>query len=317
MSIAFLFPGQGSQNVGMGKALCDASAGARAVFAAADDALSEALSRTIFEGPADELKRTKNTQPAILVTSIACLHALNERGVAAPSFVAGHSLGEYTALVASGAMPLVDAVRAVRARGTFMQQAVGEGTGAMAAVLGLDADTITRVVRGICTADSYVDVANYNGPDQTVIAGNVKGIDAATVALKAAGAKRVMPLPVSAPFHCALMDAVKPQLREVLARTAFAAPAMPVVTNVEAQANTDPTRTLDLLVQQVTSPVRFTETVTWLLAHGATTFVEIGPGKVLLGVVKRMVKDRPEVRLFNVEDPASLDATAAALTSTP
>ena len=305
MTVAFLFPGQGSQAVGMGKALAHESAAARAVFAEADDALGEKLSATIFEGPADELKRTRTTQPAILTTSIACLRALLERGVAMPAFVAGHSLGELSALVAAGAMGLADAVRAVRARGTFMQEAVPEGQGAMAAVLGLDAAKITEVMAA--AGDAWV--ANYNGPEQTVIAGTVAGVEKATASLKAAGAKRVMSLPVSAPFHCPLMAPVQPRLDDVLGKLSFAPLLVPVVTNVEAAPNRDPARVRQLLVAQVTAPVRFTEIGRFLLANDVDTFVEVGPGKVLIGILKRMGASK----LFHVEDPASLDATVKGL----
>lgn len=313
MSLALLFPGQGSQAVGMGKALLETSEAARRAFAEADEALHEKLSQVILEGPADELKRTKNTQPAILTMSIACQRALEERGAfgtVTPAFVAGHSLGEYSALVAAGAMPFADAVRAVRARGTFMQEAVPEGQGAMAAVLGMEADAIRAVVDQASTPDAYVACANFNGPEQTVIAGSAKGVEQATAALKAAGAKRVMPLPVSAPFHCALMEPVKARLDEVLGRITFAAPRMPVVTNVEATPNSDGARVRALLVAQVTAPVRFTEIARHMLGAGVTTFVEVGPGKALIGMVKRMSKD---VKLCNVEDPASLDAAVAAI----
>ncbi len=313
MSLALLFPGQGSQAVGMGKALLEVSEAARRVFAEADEALQEKLSQIILEGPADELKRTKNTQPAILTMSVAALRALEERGAFAkvtPAFVAGHSLGEYSALVAAGAMPFADAVRAVRARGIFMQQAVPEGKGAMAAVLGMEADAIRAVVEQACASEPYVACANFNGPEQTVIAGSARGVENAAAALKAAGAKRVMPLPVSAPFHCALMEPVKARLDEVLGKIAFAAPRMPVVTNVEAAPNQDPTRVRALLVAQVTEPVRFTEIAQHMLGAGISTFVEVGPGKALIGMVKRMSKD---VKLCNVEDPASLDAALAAM----
>lgn len=313
MSLALLFPGQGSQAVGMGKALLEVSEAARRVFAEADEALQEKLSQIILEGPADELKRTKNTQPAILTMSVAALRALEERGAFAkvtPAFVAGHSLGEYSALVAAGAMPFADAVRAVRARGIFMQQAVPEGKGAMAAVLGMEADAIRAVVEQACASEPYVACANFNGPEQTVIAGSARGVENAAAALKAAGAKRVMPLPVSAPFHCALMEPVKARLDEVLGKIAFAAPRMPVVTNVEAAPNQDPTRVRELLVAQVTEPVRFTEIAQHMLGAGVSTFVEVGPGKALIGMVKRMSKD---VKLCNVEDPASLDAALAAM----
>ncbi|MCC7073374.1 MAG: ACP S-malonyltransferase [Deltaproteobacteria bacterium] len=313
MSLALLFPGQGSQAVGMGKALLEVSEAARRVFAEADEALQEKLSQIILEGPADELKRTKNTQPAILTMSVAALRALEERGAFAkvtPAFVAGHSLGEYSALVAAGAMPFADAVRAVRARGIFMQQAVPEGKGAMAAVLGMEADAIRAVVEQACASEPYVACANFNGPEQTVIAGSARGVENAAAALKAAGAKRVMPLPVSAPFHCALMEPVKARLDEVLGKIAFAAPRMPVITNVEAAPNQDPTRVRALLVAQVTEPVRFTEIAQHMLGAGISTFVEVGPGKALIGMVKRMSKD---VKLCNVEDPASLDAALAAM----
>lgn len=292
----------------MGKALLETSAAARAVFAAADEALAgqggPKLSQIILEGPADELKRTKNTQPAILTMSIAALRALEERtGPLAPALLAGHSLGEYSALVASGALAFADAVRCVRARGSFMQDAVPEGEGAMAAVLGLDADAITRIVEDSATSGAYVSVANYNGPEQTVIAGSKAGVEAASAALKAAGAKRVLPLPVSAPFHCALMAPVQAQLDAVLAHVPLAALLVPVVANVDACPNSDAARVRALLVAQVTAPVRFTESVQRMLKDGVDTFIEVGPGKVLSGIVKRMNK---EAKLYNVEDSASL-----------
>ena len=313
MSVALLFPGQGSQAVGMGKSLCEACAAARQAFAEADEALGEKLSQVILEGPADELKRTRNTQPAILTMSVACQRALEERGAFSttrPAFVAGHSLGEYSALVAAGAMGFADAVRAVRARGTFMQQAVPEGKGAMAAVLGMEADAIRAVVEQACASEPYVACANFNGPEQTVIAGSARGVEHATAALKAAGAKRVMPLPVSAPFHCALMEPVKARLDEVLAKVTFSTPRVPVVTNVEATPNQDAARVRALLVEQVTAPVRFTEIVQCLLSAGVTTFVEVGPGRALVGMVKRMSNN---VKLLNVEDAKSLDEALAAL----
>ena len=313
MSLALLFPGQGSQAVGMGKALLEVSAAARQAFAEADDALGEKLSQIILEGPADELKRTRNTQPAILTMSVACVRAMEERGAfqgRTPALVAGHSLGEYSALVAAGAMGFADAVRAVRARGSFMQEAVPEGQGAMAAVLGMEADAIRAVVDQASTAAAYVACANFNGPEQTVIAGSAKGVENAAAALKAAGAKRVMPLPVSAPFHCALMEPVKARLDEVLGKVAFSAPRIPVVTNVEARPNNDAARVRALLVAQVTAPVRFTEIAQHMLGAGVSTFVEVGPGKALIGMVKRMSKD---VKLANVEDPKSLDETLALL----
>lgn len=324
MSVALLFPGQGSQAVGMGKALCEVSAAARATFAEADDALGEKLSTLIFEGPADDLKRTANTQPAIVTMSVAVMRALEERGAFAtstPSFAAGHSLGEYAALVAAGALSFQDAVRAVRARGSFMQDAVPEGVGAMGAVLGLGADAIREVIAAVSgpadedhSTSTYVACANFNGPEQTVIAGTKAGVEKATAALKEKGARRVMPLPVSAPFHCALMAPVQPRLEAVLAPLAVAAPAFPIVTNVEAAPNTDASRVKALLLEQVTAPVRFTEILERLMHDGARTFVEVGPGKALIGMAKRMPGfNADEMKLLNVEDPASLDATLAAL----
>ncbi len=315
---AFLFPGQGSQKVGMGKDLKEAEPAARAVFDAADAALGERLSQVIFEGPDDELKRTRVTQPAILTASVAALRALEARGVAAPDFVAGHSLGEYSALVAAGSISFDDAVRSVRVRGELMQEAVPEGQGAMAAVLGMDPAAIVEVCRQVAesgasdehTNRSYVAVANFNGPEQTVIAGYKEGVEQATVALKAAGAKRVLPLPVSAPFHCALMKPAQLGLEPVLSKIAFAAPKMPIVPNVFPEPHQDPHQARSLLVQQVTSAVRFTQIVERLLAEGVDTFVEIGPGKALSGMIKRMTKD---AKLLNVEDVASLNATVEAL----
>jgi [acyl-carrier-protein] S-malonyltransferase len=307
MSTAYIFPGQGSQVVGMGKALCDAFPEAKAVFDAADDALGEKLSKLCFEGPEDALKLTANTQPAILTVSIAA-HAVFSKRKGAPAFVAGHSLGEYSALVASGAMTLADAVRSVRARGTFMQEAVPQGVGAMAAVLGLPPEKVDAICREAAQGE-VVSPANYNEPSQTVIAGHVKAVERATELLKAAGAKRVLPLPVSAPFHCALMQPVVPRLQAVLSQVAFKAPAMPVVTNVEAKPNSDPARIQDLLLRQVTGSVRWVECVQALEAAGVTRVVELGPGKVLCGLVKRIAKG---IEGFNVEDPQSLEKALAA-----
>jgi [acyl-carrier-protein] S-malonyltransferase len=307
-SVAFVFPGQGSQAVGMGRELADRFPEAKAVFDAADDALGERLSQLCFEGPEEALKLTANTQPAILTTSIAA-HAVFSRRGPKPAFVAGHSLGEYSALVAAGAMGLSDAVRAVRARGTFMQEAVPAGVGAMAAVLGLE----PAKVRAACDAAAQgqvVSPANYNSPEQTVIAGHTEAVERAKGKLLEAGAKKVVPLPVSAPFHCALMAPVRPRLEEVLAKIAWRAPEVPVFTNVEAAPNVDAARVLPLLSEQVTGPVRWVEIVEGLARAGVTRVVELGPGKVLTGLVKRISR---EVQLFNVEDAASLEKTLAAL----
>jgi [acyl-carrier-protein] S-malonyltransferase len=306
--VAFVFPGQGSQAVGMGKDLFEKFPEARAVFEAADAALAEKLSEKCFQGPEGDLKLTANTQPAILTVSVAA-HAIFSKRGPAPAFVAGHSLGEYSALVAAGALRLEDAVRAVRARGTFMQEAVPEGVGAMAAVLGLE----PAKVKAACdeaAQGQVVSPANYNSPEQTVIAGNAQAVERAGAKCKEAGAKRVMPLPVSAPFHCALMDPVKPRLSEVLGKVKVAAPSVPVVSNVEATPNADASRVVPLLIEQVSSPVRWIECVEALKAGGVTHIVELGPGKVLCGLVKRITKD---IETFNVEDSATLEKALAAL----
>jgi len=306
--VAFVFPGQGSQAVGMGKDLFEKFPEARAVFEAADAALAEKLSEKCFQGPEGDLKLTANTQPAILTVSVAA-HAIFSKRGPVPAFVAGHSLGEYSALVAAGALPLADAVRAVRARGTFMQEAVPEGVGAMAAVLGLEPARV-KAACDEAAQGQVVSPANYNSPEQTVIAGNAQAVERAGAKCKEAGAKRVMPLPVSAPFHCALMDPVKPRLSEVLGKVAVSAPSIPVVSNVEATPNADASRVVPLLIEQVSSPVRWIECVEALKAGGVTHIVELGPGKVLCGLVKRITKD---IETFNVEDSATLEKALAAL----
>jgi [acyl-carrier-protein] S-malonyltransferase len=298
---AFLFPGQGSQAVGMGQALAQAFPEAKAVFDQADAALGMSLSRLCFEGPESELVLTRNTQPAILTVSVAA-HAVYAARAPAADFVAGHSLGEYSALVAARSLSLADAVRAVQARGTFMQEAVPAGTGAMAAVLGMEPEAVARVCAEAASGE-VVSAANFNSPEQTVIAGAAAAVERASALLKTSGAKRVVPLPVSAPFHCALMEPVKARLAEVLARCTVAPPAIPVVTNVEARPNQDPARVVPLLLEQVTSPVRWVETIGWLREAGVTRMVELGPGRVLSGLVKRIARD---VEVLNVEDPASL-----------
>jgi [acyl-carrier-protein] S-malonyltransferase len=306
--IAFIFPGQGSQAVGMGKALAEAFPEARAVLDAADDALSQKLSTLCFAGPEDQLKLTSNTQPAILAVSVAAHAVLSKRFPnLQPALVAGHSLGEYSALVAAGAMSLPDAVKSVRARGTFMQEAVPNGVGAMAAVLGLDAAKVQEV----CAAQAQGEVvspANFNDPQQIVIAGNAKAVERASHALKEAGAKRVMLLPVSAPFHCSLMQPVVSRLDAVLSKVQFSTPKVPVVSNVEAAPNSDASRIKSLLLQQVTGSVRWVECVQALEKAGVTKVIELGPGRVLCGLTKRISKN---IECANVEDPATLEKAGA------
>jgi len=308
MRTAFLFPGQGSQAVGMGQSLATSFPEARAVFAAVDDALSLKLSTLCFEGPAEALALTANTQPAILAVSLAA-HAVWAARAEAASFVAGHSLGEYSALVASGALGLADAARAVRSRGLFMQEAVPPGEGAMAAVLGLDAARVAQVCRDVA-GDDVLAPANYNTPEQTVVAGHARAVERAAPRFKEAGAKRVVPLNVSAPFHCALMAPVVPRLKAVLDAVPVQPVGVPVVTNVEAQPNVDAARVVPLLLQQVTAPVRWVECVQAMVAAGVTRMVELGPGRVLSGLVRSTA--RP-VEVLNVEDAASLEKALAAV----
>ncbi len=308
--LAFIFPGQGSQFVGMGKDLHDAFPEARAVFDEVDAALGEKLSALCFEGPEEKLKLTANTQPSILTVSAAAAAVLANLGVV-PDLVAGHSLGEYSALVAAGACGAADAARSVRARGTFMQDAVPAGTGAMSAVLGLDPGKVKEICAAVAAeTGEVVSPANYNEPAQTVIAGAAGAVERAGVKLKEAGARRVLPLPVSAPFHCALMEPVKGRLEPVIRGIPWRAPLRPVVTNVEAKANADAARIVPLLLEQVTSPVRWIECVQELVRLGVTRMVEVGPGKVLSGLAKRIDKS---VEVWNVEDRASLEKTVAAL----
>ena len=308
--LAFIFPGQGAQKAGMGRELHERYPEARAVFEQIDAALGEPLSTLCFEGPEESLKLTANTQPAILAVSSAAASVLARAGVV-PDFVAGHSLGEYSALVAAGALTAADAARAVRARGTFMQEAVPAGQGAMSAVLGLDPARVTAVCAEVAAATGLVvSPANFNEPAQTVIAGAAAAVEQAGARLKEAGAKRVLPLPVSAPFHCALMEPVKARLEPVLRAVPWKRPLVPVVTNVEAKPNQDPVRIVPLLVEQVTASVRWIECVEELARQGVTRVIEVGPGRVLSGLVRRIA---PGLEALNVEDVASLEKTLAAL----
>lgn len=307
MKVAWLFPGQGSQEVGMGKALAEASPAARAVFDRADAALAPgggpAISTLCFEGPLEELTLTANTQPALVTVSSAIVAALRERlpELPPPSFAAGHSLGEYAALVAAGALALEDAVRLCRLRGRAMQEAVPPGAGAMAAVMGLDAAGVAALCADAAEGE-VLGPANYNGPGQTVIAGHAAAVERARVLAGSRGGKAV-PLKVSAPFHCALMRPAADRLAPELARVEVRAPSFPVVANFDGQPNTDAGRVRELLVRQIDGPVQWLSSIERLAAEGVTHALEIGPGKVLAGLVKRISK---QITVLNVSDLESL-----------
>jgi len=301
-AIAFVFPGQGSQYVGMGKELCAQFAAAQRVFAAADEALSFSLSGLCFSGPESDLKLTEHTQPAILATSIAALRVLESETALRPNFVAGHSLGEYSALVCAGVLTFGDAVRIVRERGRLMQAAVPAGEGAMAVVLGLAPD----VVAGLCEEASGGEVvapANYNGGGQIVIAGAKEAVARAKALAEKAGAKRVLDLPVSAPFHCQLMRPAAEGLKKILSAVELSPFSVGVVTNVEAEVNRQPERVKSLLTEQAVRPVRWEESVRKLEALGCRRVWEVGPGKVLKGLIKRIA---PALEVDNFETPQDL-----------
>ena len=315
--IAFVFPGQGSQKVGMGRGLLDASREARETFDEADRAFEAnaaaggftgALSSIIFEGPADRLTLTEHTQPAILTVSIAACRALAARGIQ-PDFVAGHSLGEYSANVAAGTMTFGDAVGVVRRRGRYMQEAVPVGQGAMAAIVGLDADRVQQACDE-AAAGEVVSPANVNGAGQVVIAGGKDAVQRAMARARALGARRALLLPVSAPFHCALMrpaqDRLAPELRALAARD----PRIPVVANVDATPKRDAASAIEALVQQVSAPVRWEAVVRRLASEGVTTYVEVGPGTVLSGLVRKI---HPEATVVNFAEPEDLAAVAQAV----
>lgn len=306
-NLAFVFPGQGSQYVGMGKDLSAQFAIAKQVFAEADDALGCALSDLCFCGPETELKLTENTQPAILATSVAALRVLETETPLRPAFVAGHSLGEYSALVAVGALRFGDAVKIVRDRGRLMQQAVPAGEGAMAAIIGLEMDEVSS----LCVESSQGEVvspANFNGGGQVVIAGTKSAVSRAMALAKERGAKRVSDLPVSAPFHCQLMQPAAAELQKILSAIDVQPFSVGVITNVDAEVNLDVDRVKALLSEQAVRPVRWEESVKKLAELGCTRALEIGPGKVLKGLMKRIA---PAIETDNFEVPQDLARLAA------
>lgn len=301
---AFIFPGQGSQYAGMGKDLADNFKIAKDTFSEADDALDFSLSTLCFNGPEDELKLTMNTQPAILAVSIAALRVVQTETGKTADFLAGHSLGEFSALVASGTMDFADAIRTVRFRGTFMQEAVPVGVGAMAAILSADEAALTEICREAAQGE-VVSPANFNSPGQIVIAGHATAVNRAIEIAKLRGFRKAMLLPVSAPFHSALMVPAGERLAEVLQKVSFAEMKTPVVTNVEATPNMDAARVRELLIAQVSAPVKWDASIREMIRLGVSSFIEIGPGKVLSGLVKRIDK---EVVTANIEDSAGLKA---------
>lgn len=310
---AFTFPGQGSQAVGMGKDLAEAFPEARDVFAEVDEALGQKLSALMFEGPEEDLRLTENAQPALMAASMAVLRVLEARGVSLAdraAYVAGHSLGEYSALCAAGTFSLGDAAQLLKTRGLAMQKAVPVGHGAMAAVLGLDFEAL-RAVLSAAAEGEVCDIANDNAPGQIVISGNKGAVDRAMVLAKDAGAKRALPLPVSAPFHSSLMGPAAEVMAEALAEVTINAPVVPLVCNVLAAPITDPADIRQRLIEQVTGMVRWTDCVKWLAGEGGVTHLaELGTGKVLTGLAKRIA---PDATAMSIGSPADIDAFLAAL----
>ncbi|WNF24445.1 ACP S-malonyltransferase [Mesobacillus jeotgali] len=307
--IAFLFPGQGSQTVGMGKALADAEQSVSETFKKADEVLGESLSNLIFEGPQEKLTLTTNAQPALLTTSIAILNYFSQFGIK-PDYTAGHSLGEYSALVASEAISFEDAVYAVRKRGEFMEEAVPNGEGTMAAVLGMDRHKLMDVTETVTSGGNPVQLANLNCPGQIVISGSKLGVEEASVKAKEAGAKRVIPLDVSGPFHSSLMKPAAERYETILEKIAIKNAVIPVIGNVTAEPMTDASEFKKRLVEQLYSPVLWEDSVAKMLELGVDTFIEIGPGKVLSGLVKKV--DR-SAKTFAIYDAETCAAAVAAL----
>jgi len=309
MSVAYIFPGQGSQYPGMGRNLVENFPIAQRIFEEADEALQFSISELCFHGSVDDLQLTENTQPAILAVSAAVLRTMESEGFPRPDFVAGHSLGEYSALLTAGALTLSDAIRTVRSRGRYMQEAVPVGTGAMAAVVGVPLNEIEAA----CAEASQGEIcapANINSQTQVVIAGNTDAVDRASELLKSRGARRVLKLNVSAPFHCALMIPAQERLAVDLEAARFDDLQVPLVTNVDAAVVGKAALARDSLIRQVSSPVRWLESVELLIKEGVDTFVEVGPGKVLTGLMRQISRD---VRCFNVEDSASMKSAGVSL----
>jgi [acyl-carrier-protein] S-malonyltransferase len=309
MSLAYIFPGQGSQHPGMGKNLVENFPVAGRIFEEIDDALHFSVSRLCFEGSPEDLQLTENTQPAILAVSVAAFRVMQSEGFPQPDYVAGHSLGEYSALFGARSLSLTEAIQTVRSRGRYMQEAVPIGTGAMAAVIGADLKEIEKA----CAEASQGQVcapANINSPNQVVIAGNAEAVDRASELLRSGGAKRVLKLNVSAPFHSALMMPAQERLAVDLERIRFANLDVPLVTNVDASVIQKGAEARESLVRQVSSPVRWLESIELLIKQGIDTFVEVGPGKVLTGLMRQISR---EVKCFNVEDATSLKSAAAGL----
>lgn len=307
--IAFVFPGQGSQHVGMGKDMYNGVPESRRLFERADEVLGMPLSKLIFEGPDGDLKQTANTQPALLTTSVALYEAFAAKGIR-PDYVAGHSLGEYSALTAAGALNFEEAVATVRARGEFMEQAVPGGKGAMAAVLGGEREALAGLCKAITDGGDLVELANINCPGQIVVSGTREGIAKVVERAKEIGAKRAIPLEVSGPFHSSLMTSAAERLRTKLAEVQFGDAEVPVIANVTARPVQSAGELADLLVRQVYSPVLWEDSVRFLIAEGVDTFVELGPGSVLAGLIKKIDKS---LRILNVNGLESLEASAEAL----
>ena len=306
--IAFLFPGQGSQSVGMGKDLAERFPVARQTFDEADDALGYKLSQICFEGPEDQLRMTEITQPAILAASVAAWRVVSEKGLK-PVFVAGHSLGEYSAHVAAGTLSFADAVRTVRNRGKYMQEAVPVGVGTMAAILGMDVDKVAAVCADAAQGE-VCQAANINSPEQIVISGHTAAVERATKLADERGAKRAKVLPVSAPFHCSLMKPAQDRLAVDLQALTFNDPGIPVLCNVDATLVTATQPSRDALIRQVTGSVKWDQSIRALIAQGVNTFVEVGPGKVLCGLMRQIDRSKTAV---NVEDEASLEKALSRL----